>query len=143
MPPLDDRVQDWRQRAARYRRISDLLGEDGADARVRVLAREIEQQLENFRHLRAAAEEHKARNAVLLAEIDTFLARAQGAMFFANHLLRPLRFSADDLREESRICREEAQACEDMTVRRALASRALALAMLGEKVARDNVDRAE
>ncbi len=70
-----------------------------------------------------------------------FLVRAQGAMFFANHLLRPLRFSADNVLEACRLCREEAMASRDLAMRRALASRALSLAVLGEKIAREKSER--
>ena len=80
--------------------------------------------------------------AILLAQIDTFLARARGAMFFARHQLRPLRFSADDLREAARLCWEEAEASEDLAMRRAFAARALDLAMLGEEIDKEMTERA-
>jgi hypothetical protein len=82
-------------------------------------------------------EERKLVTATLLTEIDVFLARARGAMFFASRQLRPLTFSAYDLWEAAQLCREEAEASMYIAMRRALASRALELVMLGEKIARE------
>jgi len=135
MSPLDDKLRDWQQRATRYRQLSALLGEDETAGRLHTLALEMEQRLHTFGRAAATAEERMLDNAILLAQVDTFLARARGAMFFASHLLRPLGLSADDLREESRLCREEAEDSENAATRRAFASRALALAVIGEKIA--------
>src|SRR6266853_159699 len=112
-----------------------LLGEDETAGRLHTLALEMEQRLNTFRENRTVAQERLLDNAILLAQIDTFLARARGAMFFASQLRRPLGFNTDDLREESRLCREEARDSEDAATRRAFASRALALAGIGEKIA--------
>lgn len=57
-------------------------------------------------------------------------------MFFSEHMLRPFDFQAGDLREASRLCREEAKSAEEIETRQALASRALGLAALGEQVER-------
>jgi hypothetical protein len=131
---LGDKVRDCQQRAARYRRMATLLGDD----RLCALALAMEQRRENFGQ--AEAGERMLDTAILLAEIDTFLARARGAMFFAGHLLRPLRFSADDLGEAARLCREEAEASEAVAMRRTLAARAHDLAMLAEKIGRTNME---
>ncbi len=135
MSPLDNKLRDWHQRATRYRQLSALLGEDETARRLHTLALEMEHRLHAFGRAAATAEERMLDNAILLARIDTFLARARGAMFFASQLLRPLGLNTDDLREESRLCREEARDSEDAATRRAFASRALALAVIGEKIA--------
>lgn len=135
---LGDKVRDRQQRAARYRRLATLLGNDEPTDRLCALALEMEQQRENFGP--AEAVERTLDTTILLAEIDTFLARARGAVFFASRLLRPLRFSADDLREAARLCREEAEISEAVAMRRALASRAVDLEMLGDKIARENTE---
>ncbi|HEX9462762.1 MAG TPA: hypothetical protein VGB82_09180 [Alphaproteobacteria bacterium] len=134
LSPLDDKFHDWQRRAARYRQLSTLLGEDETAGRLRILALEMEQRLRTFRRAAAAAQARMLDNAILLAEIDTFLARARGA----SQRLRPLGLSADDLWEESRLCREEAQESEDAATRQAFASRALALAAIGEKIGREH-----
>jgi hypothetical protein len=134
MAPLDEKSYDWQQRAARCRRLSNLLGADETAGRLHSLALAMEQRLNTFRQTRAVTQERMLDNAILLAQIDTFLARARGAMFFASQLLRPLRLKPDDLREESRLCREEAEEAEDAAARRAFAARALALAVLGEEI---------
>src|SRR5258708_37230648 len=102
LSPLDDKFHDWQRRAARYRQLSTLLGEDETAGRLRILALEMEQRLRTFRRAAAAAQARMLDNAILLAEIDTFLARARGA----SQRLRPLGLSADDLWEESRLFRE-------------------------------------
>ncbi len=109
MSPLDNKLRDWHQRATRYRQLSALLGEDETARRLHTLALEMEHRLHAFGRAAATAEERMLDNAILLAQIDTFLARARGAMFFASQLRRPLGLNTDDLREESRLCREEAQ----------------------------------
>ncbi len=135
MSPLRDKDPDWRQHLARYRRLSILFAEDETPGRLCAPAMEMEHLIEKFGQagVEAEAEERMLDAAILLAEIDTFLARTRGAMFFASHLLRPPRFSADDLREAARLCRAQAQASEAVATRRALASPALDLAILGEE----------
>jgi hypothetical protein len=138
MKPLDDKFRDRQQRATRYRQLSALLGEDETAGRLRILALEMEQRLRTFGRAAAAAQVRMLDNAILLAQIDAFLARAPRAMFFASPRLRPLGLSADDLWEECRLCREEARESEDAATRQALASRALALAAIGEKISRES-----
>ncbi len=138
MSPFDDQSRDWQQRAARYRKMSTLLGEDETAVRLRALALEMEEQRKRSGQLRASAEELRACNAVLLAKIDAFLARARAAVSAAKLASRTPPFSAEDVREESRLCREEGMATEDMEIRRPLAWRALALAMLAEQIARED-----
>jgi hypothetical protein len=131
---LDDKVRDRQQR---YLRLATLLGEEDTTGRLGALALEMEKHREKFGQASAGAEEGRLVMAILLAEIDVFLARARGAMFFASRQLRPLRFSAYDLWEAAQLCREEAEASVQVALRRALASRALELVMLGEKIARE------
>jgi hypothetical protein len=131
---LDDKVRDRQQR---YLRLATLLGEEDTTGRLCALALEMEKHREKFGQASAAPEDWRLVTAILLAEIDVFLARARGAMFFASRQLRPLRFSAYDLWEAAQLCREEAEASVHVAVRRALASRARELVMLGEKIARE------
>src|SRR5216684_7372292 len=87
MSRLDEKLRDWHQRAARYRQLSALLGEDETGGRLHTLALEMEHRLHAFGRAAATAEERMLDNAILLAQIDTFLARARGAMFFASRAL--------------------------------------------------------
>ena len=130
MSPLRDKARDWQQHLARYRRLSTLFAEDETAGRLCTLALEMEHRIGTGAD--AEADDRVLDTAILLAEINTFIARARGGMFFASQLLRPLRFSADDLREAAQLCREEAEASEAIPMRRALSSRALELAILGE-----------
>jgi hypothetical protein len=131
MSPLDEKQDDWQQRVARFRRFAALLGEDEATAPLRALAREMERRLLERYALGARYEELKRIGDVLIAEIDVVFAWARSS------LVRAPGFTAADLREESRLCREEASAALDETTRRAFAKRALDLAMLGEEITRD------
>jgi len=131
MSPLDEKQDDWQQRIARFRRFAALLGEDEAMAPLRSLAREMERRLMERYALGARYEELKRIGDVLIAEIDVVFAWARSS------LVRAPGFTAEDLREESRLCREEADAALDAATRRAFAKRALDLAMLGEEITRE------
>ncbi len=131
MSPRLDAFQDWQQRCERYRRFSTLLGEDETTAPLHALVLDMQQHQEKWRALVASREQRQHWRSVLLAEIDTLLMRSRGALFCSRNLLRPFSFSAEDIREESRLCQEEAKTTEDIETRRALASRALRLAIHG------------
>jgi hypothetical protein len=130
MSPFDSKLADWEESVARYRKFSALLGEDEKTAPLRRLASEMERHLLERRDLRAGHAELTRLRHVLLAEIDMVLAWTR------SHLLRPPGLSAENLRQASRLCREEARAAEDMATRRAFAARALDFAMLGEQLTR-------
>lgn len=134
MSPLDEQQDEWAERVQRYRKLSELLGEDATTAPLRALALEMERNLRLRTELRARHEQLKHLHDVLIAEIDVALTCAR------SRLLRAPRFSAASLREESRLCREEANAALATAVRRAFASRALDLAMLAEHRARNDDD---
>ena len=141
MSPLDDQTQRLQERAARYRRMSALLGEDEATGRLRVLAREIDRQVAALRQgqelirraqeARAASYQLTRYNAVLHAEIDSVLARIRG------NPRQGHRFRDEDVKEESRLCVEEAEAAADRAMRQSLASQALTLAQLAEQMKRE------
>lgn len=130
MSPFDPKTYDWQHRAARFQRFSALLGEDKATAPLRALAREMEQHRERLRDLMATGDDLLRYNAVLLAEIDVVLACIRG------NLLRAPGFRAADLKEESRLCLEEARAAQDEATRHSFASRAFELAQAGEQIGR-------
>lgn len=130
MCPLDEKLDSWEERLARYRKLSALLGEDEATAPLRALAVEVGRRLFKRFELKHTYEDLSCLRDVLIAEIDLVL------LWTRNHLLRPPRFSPEDMREASRLCREEAQAALDTVTRRAFAARALDLAMLAEQLAR-------
>ena len=136
MSPPRDAFEDWQQRCERFRRLSTLLGEDEATAPLHALALGMQQSLDDWREIRATRQQLRRWRSGLLGEMDTVLVRSRGAMFFSKHMLRPFSYSAADLREESRLCREEAQTADDVETRRALAAKALGLAYLGEEVER-------
>jgi hypothetical protein len=126
-------IRDVQERATRFRRFSALFGEDQFTSPLRALAIRLEQQLE------PAALDGGARASyirVLVVEVDTFLARAKTALDFAKYRLRPACFTADEVREASQLCRDEARMATEEE-KRSLALRALELAQLAEKMERD------
>lgn len=133
---LDARARLWRS-VSRYRRLSALFAEDGACCPLLAVARGIETHLDNNETLTALNEELAAGTQVLLAEIDTLLMRARATRAEARALLsRPIHSSAD-MREEARLCAEEAQADESMDRKRSIAARAFSLAQFAEAAERD------
>jgi hypothetical protein len=136
MAPLEDASRDWRDRMLRVRRLADLLRADPAAGRLVALAQEIEQGLLRLSETAAIAQETRRHSAVIRAEMAGIVARSRSELFFAKHFLRNHRYSADDLREESRLCREEASASEEGEARQELAASAFQLAMMGEAISR-------
>lgn len=136
MPPYGDKARVWWERAARIRRLADLSRDEGTAQTLRALAAELTQKLHAHLEIAAAIADEKRRSEVLAAELDAMLMRARGGMFLARHSLAPT-YSAEDLREEARLCREEARAAGDLAVRRKLAARSTELAMLAEEIAQN------
>lgn len=133
MSPFDPTTDGWEQRARRYHRLSVLLREDKPTGPLRGLALEVErhvQRLQEMEDVRAARDSLMRYNAVLVAEIDAVLARIRGNPVPAPH------YNAADVREESRLCVEEARAAADDAVRRSLSSRAFELAQRAEQMER-------
>lgn len=135
MAPLDAKRRDWEDRIARCRRLADLLRGDTMGARLAALAQEIEEQLRKHGDLLAVAAERRRHRRAMLAEIDGVLARARTELSLSR-LKLDRAYSADDLREEARLCRDEAMASDDVETRRAFAGHAFELAMMGEAVQR-------
>jgi hypothetical protein len=129
MSPFDDKRDERQQSVERFRRFSTLLGDGEATAPLRDLALEMERHLLQG-PVRTEHDELKRLREVLLAEIDVIIAWSKSRM------LRSPGFSAAGLREESRVCLEEAKAARDTATRRAFARRALDLAMLAEHATR-------
>lgn len=113
-----------------------MLREDRAAEPLRALLGDMEQNGGKRRELAAQRKALLRYHIRLVAEIEKVLARARAEMFSAKHLLRPMSFSAVDLREESRLCRDEAAATADTEMRRKIAALALDFAMLGEAATR-------
>jgi hypothetical protein len=134
MSAFDETQDDRAERLQRFRKLSALLGEDKRAAPLGALALEMARRLIERSALRAGHEELMRLRQVMLAELDVVIAWTR------SHVLRPPGFSAEDLREESRLCREEAGAALDSAMRRSFASRAFDLAMLAERRARQADD---
>ena len=122
----------WEERLVRFQRLAELLERNGGvDAKMRGTIAAIESNAWKA-HAAALASQHFARTVV--AELNMFVTRARTAQFVASHPHR--QELAEDLREESRLCIEEARETEEMEVRREVAATALDLALLGEQTAR-------
>ena len=120
----------------RYRKWAELLRTDRGGARLAALAVEMEEAGQRLRELATAAEQKRRYRDALRREILDLIARAHSELAYARHLSRDHSYSAEDLREESRLCREEARSAEDGAVRRDFAGKAFELAMIGEAVER-------
>jgi len=129
---LAARARLWRS-AARYRRLSLLLQEVQTTSRLMSVARGIDAQLSDGQRLAAAADEFAARTKILIAEIEAFLMQARRGADFAR------RYSPEDVLEEARVCLAEAEAAEDLTTKRSVASSAFSLAQLAEAMKRDGL----
>jgi hypothetical protein len=132
MSPFDGKGKAVDPRLARFRQLADLLRRNGAsDTKMRGAIAEIDTLVQGTV---AAMDARLHQTRGMIAEVDAFLHTAKTGEFVAHH---PHRIAlADDLREESRLCLEEARASTDMEIRRAAAWRAVDLAMLGEQAAR-------
>ncbi|HEV8028897.1 MAG TPA: hypothetical protein VGP50_15800 [Stellaceae bacterium] len=137
----DEVTRRWQERIVRYRQLSTLFGKHGAANPLAAIVSDLEQLRQDQQLLFAKSTEQMSYTQVLVAEIDTVLARARGAGEVAGRLLSPsLTFSADDAREESLLCCEEALATENLVGRRVLAARAAALALVAEQIDRRGSD---
>lgn len=136
MAPFESVGRNLQTRLQRCQKLADLLRADQAGARFAALAAQIEQQLQDYAALSASLEDGRRHREALRADIDRVIARSRSELFFSEHLLRDHTFSSEDLREESRLCREEARASGDGEERRGFARSAFDLAMLAEAVER-------
>jgi hypothetical protein len=135
LSPLDETRRDWQNRIERCRDLAHLMRGETAGTRLVALAREIEQQLQKQSELLAVAKERQRQCSAILAEIDGVLDRTRLELSLSQ--LRPNQcYSADDLREEAQLCREESLNGHDIETRRAFAGRASQLAMMGEALLR-------
>lgn len=132
---LDESRRDWQERIARCRELADLMRGDTAGARLAALAREIEQQLQTWSELRAVADEQRRHRRAMLAEIDVMVIRTRLELSLSRLRAKEANGS-EQLREEARLCREEALAGDDMAMRRSFAGRAFELSMMGEALLR-------
>jgi hypothetical protein len=127
-----------RHRAARYRRFSSLLGGGNHDGRLTALADEIESWVEQMERSVDRIQTQAVATHLLVAEIEAHLAPAgERAAALAKFPLAS-RHSAEDLREEARLCAEEARAASSPSARRELAAKIAELADAAE-----TIDRAE
>ena len=90
----------------------------------------MERQLERLRDLTETGHDLRRYSSVLISELDFLLTRWRGGR------LRASGFSAEDIREEARMCLDEAKAAVAETLRKSLASRAFLLAQVAERVNR-------
>jgi hypothetical protein len=79
--------------------------------------------------------EERRLNVKLLSEIDNVVQRAREALAPSPRRLLKLPYAPNDLREQARLCMEEAEATTETAVCRAFASRALLLAQVAEVIA--------
>jgi hypothetical protein len=79
--------------------------------------------------------EERRLNVKLLSEIDNVVQRAREALLTSPRGLLKLPYTPRDLREQARLCMEEAEAATEAAVSRAFAVRALLLAQLAEVIA--------
>ncbi len=136
MAPFDIRLREWEGRINRCRELADRLrGDDGAN-RLAALAAELEQRMRAVRAETLMISQQMRFRAAILAEINLVVARTRTELLLSRAERATFRFTADDLREEARVCREEAEACEDITSRQTFAARAFDLAQVGEAVER-------
>ena len=119
----------FRQSAARYRSLSTLFRESGSNRSLLDASRSIEAQLSDGANLTAIADEVDTQAKVLLAKLDRFLARARSAL---RTPVLEVWYSADDVREEARLCKEEAHAVQDVPIRRSILAGASALIELAD-----------
>ncbi len=119
------RLHRWRQQAARYRSLSRLLLLDPDDSSpLAALARGIEEQIQNLETFVGELHMHQLQQQIVAAELDTALARVR-TIVDGGVAIRPNgHFTADDVREEGRLCLEEAEATEDAATKRLMAARA-------------------
>lgn len=129
-----DRIELWRQQVARYRSFSRLLREDEGSGVMAGLALGLEAQIEKLDALRGEVRLHQLRTQVLLAELDTL--RAHLRSLPDNPCLASGDFTADDVREESRLCLEEAEAAEEIAAKRLFAAHAFELARMAKEMSR-------
>ena len=130
---LRETLNSLRDRAARYRRVSSLLGGRTKDSRLTALAGEIEEWADQIERTMEKVQTKVAATHVLVAEIDACIGRTGQEAAFSK-MRRNGRYSADDLREEARLCAEEARAASDLAEKRTLAAKAADLADVAEKV---------
>jgi hypothetical protein len=79
--------------------------------------------------------EERRLNVKLLSEIDNVVQRAREALVTSLRELLKLRYAPNDLREQARLCMDEAEAATETAVSRAFASHALLLAQVAEVIA--------
>ena len=136
---LRETLNSLRDRAARYRRLSSLLGRDATDGPLPALASEIEEWVEQIERTMEKVHSQVAATHVLVAEIDACIART-GQKPPSSKLRRGCRYSAEDLREAARLCAEEARAASDPSERRELSAKVTDLADFAEMIDRIDAD---
>ena len=130
------RVARWREKVARYRSLSRLFQERDGSGPLAALARGIEEQIQNLDALKTDLHMHQLNRQVVMAELDSVLVRlrtfADGGI--AAHPNG--HFTVDDVREESRLCLEEAKAAEEIAQQRLLSAHAFEFARLAKQMSR-------
>lgn len=132
MAPRDEQHRTRQEQAARFRRFAVLLGAEQATSPLQAIA----DRLDGGPQPASVDDAPASYVRALVAEIDDFLARAKTTLELVKYRLHPAPFGAGEIREMSRLCREEARRAEEAE-KRALALRALELAQLAERLERD------
>ncbi len=121
-------------RSARLHVLADLLQRNGAG---HVGLREMAAGLEARQEAAVTGTEALVESSVTATELDALLAIARTARCVVDHPRR-LTALAEDLRVASRLCLEEARAAGPLDARRALARRAVDLAMMAERMTNES-----
>lgn len=139
--PSDDQTsiaREWQERHARCRRMADLVRAREARSRLAALAHEIEKQMSDLSRIVTIAEERKRQSTLLLEAIEQIAGHIRSEMFFTKQLLRRNSYTPEALREEARLCREEAKLSAGSEQHRAFSHRAFELAQFAEAVSRND-----
>ncbi len=130
------RTDRWREQATRFRALARLLGDESGVGPLAELARGIDEQIRSVEALRAGVIVQSLRTEVLLAELDMLRARARAILSEQGDHHAGVSFTTEDVREESRLCVEEAAAMHEIAEKKLVTEQAFALAQLAEEISR-------
>ncbi|HLG86053.1 MAG TPA: hypothetical protein VKZ79_02540 [Alphaproteobacteria bacterium] len=136
MGEFTERADRWREQATRFRALARLLGDERGAGPLAELARGIDEQARSLEALRAGVIVQSLRTEVLLAELDVLRARARAILSEQRHRHGGVSFTIEDVREESRLCVEEAAAMHEIAEKKLVTEQAFALAQLAEEISR-------
>jgi hypothetical protein len=131
----DETLDGLKIRLVRYQELAELLATNPASTRFPAVVSKIQQQQNFLDGLRLTREACTRSRKAMSEEMNAIIAESRSALFASKLNARGHPFGAEDLREESRLCLEEARGCVDHQERLQFARHAFDLAQLGEAVA--------